>query len=635
MKKSLLISLFFLFGFTTITPTQEFSVTSSEMFIHSLRTLENSFHTLKKITTTHSLDSIHRYYHFSRNYYKQCEFIIEYYDGSFVSSIINAAPLLKLNPSSAQTEILEPHGLQVLDELMYSEEKSLEERRHLLIEEIDYILASLKNLSIVAQGIRIEKRHLLESVQLGLLRIVSLGITGFDTPASDKAIFETSFALHSMAQYIALFDAQTPQQKKALHHTLHLLSSSSQYCRRHTDFDTFDRADFIRLYAEPLYKSIQTLYQEFSVEYYDETTTRPSAVNFRSSSLFSTTVFNSYFYSKQLPQSVNDNRVQLGKLLFFDPVLSQNYERSCASCHQPEKGFTDGLPTSMAFHKKGHIVRNAPTLINSIYAGRLFYDLRAHSFEDQVQHVVTDDNEFHTDFATIIARLESSDEYKSLFTKAFREVKENTISPYTISAALAAYQMTLVSFNAEFDKYIRSEKKVISPSIKNGFNLFMGKAACGTCHFAPTFAGLVPPRFTETESEILGILMKFDTISPTLDTDVGRYSGHAKDQVPLYKRSFKTMTVRNSAITAPYFHNGAFATLDEVIEFYHRGGGAGLGLDVPYQTLPSEQLHLTPKEKKDIIAFLHSLTDTAGLTSKPQKLPFIKGYSERIIGGLY
>ena len=163
----------------------------------------------------------------------------------------------------------------------------------------------------------------------------------------------------------------------------------------------------------------------------------------------------------------------------------------------------------------------------------------------------------------------------------------------------------------------------------------MGKAACGTCHFAPTFAGLVPPRFTETESEILGILKKFDTISPTLDTDAGRYSGHAKDQVPLYKRSFKTMTVRNSAITAPYFHNGAFATLDEVIEFYHRGGGAGLGLDVPYQTLPSEQLHLTRKEKKDIIAFLHSLTDTAGLTSKPQKLPFISGHAERIIGGLY
>lgn len=635
MKYSLLISLFFLFGFTTITPTREFTVTSSEMFKQSLHTLQNSLYTLKEITKTHTLDSMHHYYHISRNYYKQCEFIIEYYDASFVSSIINTAPLLKLNPSSAQTEILEPHGLQVLDELVYSEEKPLEERRRLVIDEIDYILASLKNLSIMAQSIRIEKRHLLESVQLGLLRIVSLGISGFDTPASDNAIYETSFVLHSMDQYIALFDVQTPLQKKALHHTRHLLTSSSQYCRRHRDFETFDRADFIRHYAEPLYKSIQTLYQLFSVEYYDETTTRPSAVNFRSSSLFSTTVFNPYFYSKQLPQSFNDDRKKLGKLLFFDPILSANNERSCASCHQPEKAFTDGLPTSMAFNKQGHILRNAPTLINAIYAGRLFYDLRAHSFEDQVQHVVTDVNEFHSDFSTIISKIESSTEYRDLFSKAFPDIKHNNISPYTISAALASYQMTLVSFNSEFDRYIRSEKKTISPSIKNGFNLFMGKAACGTCHFAPTFAGLVPPRFTESESEILGVLQRFDTVSPILDTDAGRYAGHAKEQVPLYKRSFKTVTVRNSGITAPYFHNGAFSTLEEVIEFYHRGGGTGLGLNVPYQTLPSEQLHLTSKEKKDIIAFLHSLTDTAGLTSKPKKLPFIEGHSERIIGGLY
>ncbi len=184
---------------------------------------------------------------------------------------------------------------------------------------------------------------------------------------------------------------------------------------------------------------------------------------------------------------------------------------------------------------------------------------------------------------------------------------------------------------------MRSEKKSVSREVKNGFNLFMGKAACGTCHFAPTFAGLVPPRFTESESEILGILQQFDTLSPKLDTDAGRYAGHAKDQVALYKRSFKTMTVRNSGLSAPYFHNGKFKTLEQVLEFYDHGGGAGLGLDVPYQTLPSDKLHLTKNEKRDIIAFLHSLTDTTGLTNKPSKLPAIESQkaSGRTIGGLY
>ncbi|MBN8573060.1 MAG: cytochrome-c peroxidase [Candidatus Kapabacteria bacterium] len=637
MKKISIIGIFLLFGFTVITPTSQFTMTSSHVLRNSLSIVESSLQRLKDIVKTQNEDSIKALYHISRNNYKQCEFIIEYYDGALVSSIINAAPLPKLNPSSAQTDILEPHGFQVLDEIIYADDQSLEQRSDAIIKEIDYILHSLHDFSLLAQGIHIEKRHLLESIQLGLLRVVSLGITGFDTPGSDNAIGETSFVLQSMAQYISLLQPLSTQEKKSLQQTVTLCKQASQYCKKNKNFDTFDRASFIREYAEPLYKKIQALYTDFSIEYYDETTTRSSSINFRSPSLFSTTLFSASYYTRQMPQDINDTRKYLGKLLFFDPILSRNSERSCASCHQPEKAFTDGLPTSMAFNKQGNILRNAPTLINAIYAGRLFYDLRAHSFEDQVQHVVTDENEFHTDFSTIISDVSSSDEYKELFKKSFPEIKHNNISPYTISAALAAYQMTLVSFNSDFDKYMRSEKKSVSREVKNGFNLFMGKAACGTCHFVPTFAGLVPPRFTESESEILGILQQFDTLSPKLDTDAGRYAGHAKDQVALYKRSFKTMTVRNSGLTAPYFHNGKFKTLEQVLEFYDHGGGAGLGLDVPYQTLPSDKLHLTKNEKRDIIAFLHSLTDTTGLTNKPSKLPAIESQkaSGRTIGGLY
>src|SRR5690606_23824898 len=136
----------------------------------------------------------------------------------------------------------------------------------------------------------------------------------------------------------------------------------------------------------------------------------------------------------------------------------------------------------------------------------------------------------------------------------------------------------------------------------DGFNLFMGKAKCATCHFVPLFNGITPPKYVGSETEVLGVPVSLtDSI---LDPDLGYYGVIGVDS---YKHAFKIPSIRNVVKTGPYMHNGIYLTLDQVMEFYNNGGAAGLGIDLPNQTLSEENLQLTEKEKEDVIAFMESL----------------------------
>jgi cytochrome c peroxidase len=156
---------------------------------------------------------------------------------------------------------------------------------------------------------------------------------------------------------------------------------------------------------------------------------------------------------------------------------------------------------------------------------------------------------------------------------------------------------------------MRGDSSQLSRDEVAGFNLFMGKAQCGICHFMPLFNGTVPPFFTQTESEVIGVPDRVQWRDAIVDPDEGRYKIHPL--APL-QFAFKTPTVRNAALTAPYMHNGVYTDLDDVMEFYNQGGGAGIGIELPNQTLPDQQLNLTSTEKEQIIAFIRSLTDTTG-----------------------
>ena len=335
-----------------------------------------------------------------------------------------------------------------------------------------------------------------------------------------------------------------------------------------------------------------------------------------------------------------EERVELGRLLFFDPVLSANNQRACASCHQPERAFTDGLPKSIGFDFEPGPLRNAPTVINAGLQGSSAYDQTTETVEQRIRTVVGNVHEMNTSLEEAAGELRLSPAYVERFTAAFGELPEDEAAVERemarhIEVALADYVRSLSSLDSPFDRYARGEADTLPEDVKRGFNLFMGKALCGTCHFMPLFNGTVPPDFKEHEAEIIGVPERPDTANAVASTDLGK---HALFGYELHKHAFKTPTVRNVALTAPYMHNGVYATLAEVVDFYNRGGGAGIGIDLEHQTLPPEPLNLTQGEMDDLVAFMEALTDTTGMGGRPSELPAFPGrleLNERRVGGEY
>jgi cytochrome c peroxidase len=347
---------------------------------------------------------------------------------------------------------------------------------------------------------------------------------------------------------------------------------------------------------------------------------RDLSINPAATNPFAEDFLNPYYYLELMPKIDTVALVRLGKFLFFDPVISHSEQMACASCHDPKRAFADGKPKSL--DNRGHeVLRNSPGLINAVYADRYFYDLRADGLNTQIEDVIHNQKEFQTSSWTIANKLNRSAEYQELFQEAFPlQSGSQLINKYAVSAALGAYVQSLQAYNSPFDQYIRGETEAIAPEVVEGFNLFMGKANCGTCHFPPTFSGLVPPDFHENETEVLGV--PTDRAGTQLDGDIGRRgNGWFTEKADHYRFSFKTVGLRNVALTAPYMHNGVFETLEEVLDFYNRGGGEGMDLAVPHQTLAPDSLGLSEQEQQAIIRFLEALTDTVGTSSYPRKLP--------------
>jgi cytochrome c peroxidase len=473
----------------------------------------------------------------------------------------------------------------------------------------------------------------LGSLQEEVLRVMTMGITGFDAPAAGT---EMAFAADALAPVLAVAEtfAQDggPAPEAAV--AVAALQKAIGYLRQHPDFEAFDRVYFLRELANPAYGRLVAL-QAAVLPPADADARLTKPVNDQAPGLFDQDFLRAAYYAKQDRREPLPAQIELGRLLFFDPVLSSNNERACASCHHPAKAFTDGTAKSPGFAPNATVARNAPTLLNAIFSTAYFWDGRAGFLEDQIPEVVSRPEELHSSYAEILQKLQSSRAYQQLFQEAFKTKGTSALSASTLNRALAAYLRSLVALNSPFDKYMRHETDALSASAARGANLFMGKAACATCHFAPLFNGTVPPRFVESETEVIGVPAGADLAHAQPDTDAGRGGIiHAE----AWRGAFKTPTVRNAALTAPYMHNGVFGTLAEVVEFYSRGGGAGLGLSVPNQTLPFDNLDLTAQEKTDLVSFMETLTDTTRGLAVPRRLPAFPAsahLNDRRIGGKY
>lgn len=601
MKKSYYIAIAILLLTFSFVFRANNSQSLSQKFTRDLEALLTEASDLRKLTTKFnnheiSLFELQNQLNKTRMSYKKIEFLIEFYNPKFTEEKLNGAPLLHVEISSNFPVIIPPEGLQVLDELLFEAEIDIDKSQLAILTK--KFESNCLEFKIGVERKKITNVDLIEAIKYQLIRIGTLGISGFDTPGSSNGINETKASLIGLKEYLAVLelnndvaDSLANQFGKAIQ----FINSSN------IDFETFDRVTFTRNHLSPIYRYINQLFISRSIP--------SSAVNPEANFMFENDFLDPYFYTLLTKEEDSEALRNLGKKLFHDSRLSENGLMSCGSCHAPEKAFSDGKKKSISNLINETVERNSPSLINAVYADRYFFDLRAFNLEQQVEHVIFNKKEYNTAYHSIVEKLNADEEYRTIFKKIF---KKKTIDRLDFSKALSSYVLSLRSFNSEFDQFMRNELKSIDQRVINGYNLFMGKAACGTCHFPPTFAGLVPPYYNKNETEILGVLETPFSFNKKIDNDSGRINnGLSTENAWIYTKSFKTNTVRNVAYSAPYFHNGAYPTLESVLDFYNHGGGAGIGLEVTNQTLSSDSLNLSTSEKTDIIFFLNSLSDTS------------------------
>lgn len=530
--------------------------------------------------------------------------------------------------TEAHPKVELPHGLQLMESYLWDENPAQYNKD--LRFEIALMDENLSALRIAFRTLPTDEVKFIEAIQHQVIRIFTLGISQFDTPESKNMIPETRISLNVLHDVIS--EAYRAEINNPF--VIDLLTKINISISYFNKINSPDDIDFLECYRKihsPLSQSLAIFRKNFvENNYYPG-----SAINLGAPTLFETGAFNRFFYNPRgTDPDFSSEAAALGKALFFDPVLSENNKRACASCHRPELAFTDGMKTSSGFLEGEKLTRNAPTILNAALQRNYFFDMRADHLEGQIGHVLNNKKEMQSSFESTVKKLNSSPEYVDWFKRAFNGKEDTIISKTSIENAISEYERTLVSLNSKFDKNIRGEENSFTKNEKSGFNIFMNKGRCATCHYLPLFNSVVPPQYTRSEFEIIGTTKTGDLNHPEPAEDQGRGGLYG---TKIFMHAFKTPTLRNIALTAPYMHNGGFENLQQVIEFYNRGGGTGLGLDFPNQTLPGDSLQLTDKEKKSLEAFLNTLTDTTNMTSVPHRLPELHDpvLNKRKSGGEY
>ncbi len=278
------------------------------------------------------------------------------------------------------------------------------------------------------------------------------------------------------------------------------------------------------------------------------------------------------------PKTWTAQKARLGKQLFFDKRLSKDSSVSCASCHDPAQGFSDGRPLALGIgNSQGP--RNTPTVVNRAFGTLQFWDGRAASLEEQALGPIANPLEMNLPVDEAVARLKGEAAYRSAFKSAFG----GPPTAERLAEALASYQRTIYSVGAPYDRFDAGDGAAMSESAIRGLDLFGGKAHCGDCHAGPNFTDEL-----------------FHTLGTAAKGEAGRatWSKNAGDQ-----GAFKTPTLRELTRTGPYMHDGSLKTLADVVEFYDKGCSPHSNLDKRIKTLG-----LTVQEKADLVAFLEALT---------------------------
>lgn len=312
----------------------------------------------------------------------------------------------------------------------------------------------------------------------------------------------------------------------------------------------------------------------------------------------------------ELGAAYTPQQIDLGRQLFFDPLLSANKDLSCASCHQPDKGFADGRGRGLGARQpdgsRKALSRSAPTLWNVAFLKRLMWDGRADSLEQQALLPLFNPDEMANNADQLKKDLQAAPAYVELFRQAF----DTPPTLENLARALSAFQTSLVSFNSRYDRYAYGSASALNDQEIRGYNVFRGFVArCSQCH--------IPPLFTDSELAVIG--------APSLPGKAPDPGAGGQSSDPSLQGAFRVPTLRNINVTAPYFHAGQFNTLKEVVHFYNKNRGhaapEGEKLKIHWHIHMTKGSELSKQDEADIVAFLASLDDQSMTPAVPKTAP--------------
>jgi cytochrome c peroxidase len=569
----------------------------------------------------------------SRNKLKIIDFWLRYFEPMAYKK--NNGPL----PVEWETEVFEKYeppyrrqgGGITLAELALEEETV---HKDSLLALVDTSLLALQTFEADSITTQLDTyHHFFLANRLYLLNLATIYTTGFECPDTSNIIPELRLMLSSVKKIYENFDVTFPQTALSKEYLdlygkfIGFVNNQSPY------FSLFDHFSFIKDFVNPLFRLNQQLINSYGVR----------TISLMDFSLENTanSIFDKALYSPQNTKGifslVEDENIlaeikKIGKLLFYDPLLSGNNKRSCASCHKPTEYFTDTtLVTAFQFDGQQHLPRHTPSLLNSVFNHLVMYDGKHISLQGQAKDVIQNPVEMNSNENELIKKILSVKEYRDAFKKFTQYTpEEKNISLTHIVSAITYYYADFSNYYSPFDNAMNN-KGTLNLAEKSGFNIFMSKAQCGTCHFLPQFNGVKPP-YVGSEFEVIGV--PEDSSYKKLSPDKGRYLINPANEM---MNAFRTGTVRNAGYTKPYMHNGVFQTLQQVVDLYDAGGGAGKKLKVDNQTLSADSLKLNKEEKTNLIAFIHSLNENIIFEPPPPALPVSsnKELNHRKVGGEY
>jgi len=450
------------------------------IYLRDLGTLEAAIARLTDAANAHRDQAAQRAFRQARAAYKRIEYRVAY-EMPEAEVEINGAPLPRVN-EYASDGVLPPAGLQVIEAVLFPEPAAAGDS--VVASQIKLMRPTLARLRKQRTSGVDRDAWLFDALRQELARVSTLGLAGFDATITGDGILESAEALRGVREAAAGYEPDAnPTVRTRWAELDRRLGAAIAALEGNPDFDRFDRLGFLVRHAAPIGRALTDYQSALSVARIQ----RPHTWSGETSTIFDAGAIDPLYYAPS-DLSRDPRVVALGRRLFFSPALSAGGTRACATCDQPGRAFTDGRRLARTDPGPGR-VRNTPTLLHASVQPFQFADQRSWSLEDQVAVVMANPREMNQPIGAAVARLRQDTAVAREFAAAFGETGPRALIERRLQLSIAAFVRSLPGFASWFDRAVQGDTTALTASERGGFDLFMGKAACATCHFPPVFGG--------------------------------------------------------------------------------------------------------------------------------------------------